>query len=171
FTASPGGYPGNDDLGQMSAWYVFGALGLYPAVPATDVLALASPLFPKVTLHLARGDVVIQAPTASRAAPYGRGLTVNGGRYGKPWLTLRDLAGGARLTYDLSSTPSPTWGSNPSDAPPSFGPTDPTGCAAVPRAFTGVRKPVGHHRRRRAAHHRRRPSGRSAKTSGKRKPA
>src|SRR6266480_4944740 len=53
FNSSPGGYPGNDDLGQMSAWYVFGALGIYPAVPGTGVLALGSPLFPKATLHLA----------------------------------------------------------------------------------------------------------------------
>ncbi len=59
FDDSPTGYPGNDDLGTMSAWYVFGALGLYPAVPGSDVLALASPLFPETVIHLAGGDLSI----------------------------------------------------------------------------------------------------------------
>src|SRR5207244_9782502 len=61
FKSSAGGYPGNDDLGQMSAWYVFGALGLYPAVPGTDVLALGSPLFRRATVHLRGGDLAVIA--------------------------------------------------------------------------------------------------------------
>jgi predicted alpha-1,2-mannosidase len=69
FGAKPKGYPGNDDLGQMSAWYVFGAIGLYPEIPGSDVLALASPLFASTTLHLAQGDVKIEAPAAAPDAP------------------------------------------------------------------------------------------------------
>jgi predicted alpha-1,2-mannosidase len=124
FHSTPGGYPGNDDLGQMSAWYVFGALGLYPAVPGTDVLALGSPLFPKTTLHLHGGDVVINAPRASRAARYVDGLTVNGAPHDQPWLRLTDVAHGATLDFQLSGTASSRWGTSPDAAPPSFGPDD-----------------------------------------------
>jgi predicted alpha-1,2-mannosidase len=126
FDASPGGYPGNDDLGQMSAWYVFGALGLYPAIPGTDVLALGSPLFPSATVHLAGGDVTITARGAARAAPYVTGLHLNGTRRTQPWLRLSDVASGGRLAFDLSSTPSDLRGG----PPPSYGPSSAAGCAA-----------------------------------------
>ena len=52
-------YPGNDDVGEMSSWYVFSALGMYPELPGSDVLVLDSPLFPKAVLHLQNGDVTI----------------------------------------------------------------------------------------------------------------
>jgi predicted alpha-1,2-mannosidase len=121
FDDSPAGYPGNDDLGTMSAWYVFGALGLYPAVPGTDVLALASPLFPDTVLHLAGGDVHLVAPAASADAPYVRRLTVGRRRHDRPWLSLDDIACGARLRFDLTGKPTPRWGAGRRHAPPSFG--------------------------------------------------
>ena len=62
--------PGNDDGGTMGAWWVFGALGMYPAVPGTDVLALGSPLFPRVTVRLPRGTLRIEAPRAAPGRPY-----------------------------------------------------------------------------------------------------
>src|SRR5262249_57604708 len=102
---SRAGYPGNDDLGTMSAWYVFGALGLYPAVPGTDVLALASPLFPDTVIHLAGSDVHVVAPAASADTPYVRGLTVGRRRHDRPWLSLDDIACGARLRFDLTGKP------------------------------------------------------------------
>jgi predicted alpha-1,2-mannosidase len=129
FHSTPGGYPGNDDLGQMSAWYVFGALGLYPAIPGTDVLALGSPLFRKATLHLAGGDLVVKAPAAARSASYVQGLALNGRAYGKPWLRLATVAHGGALTFDLAKKANVRWGSNPAAAPPSFGPTDHAACS------------------------------------------
>jgi len=128
FDASPAGYPGNDDLGQMSAWYVFGALGFYPAVPGTDLLALGSPLFPRATLHLAGGDVRITARGAARDAPYVRRLTLNGRRHHRPWLRLADVARGGKLTFALARTPDLRWGSDPTAAPPSFGPNSAGAC-------------------------------------------
>jgi putative alpha-1,2-mannosidase len=128
YDSSPGGFPGNDDLGQMSAWYVFGAVGLYPAVPGSDVLALGSPLFRVTKLHLPRGTVVIRAKRAGRATPYVRGLRVDGRRWSKPWTQVRDLARGARLTFTLGSRPSKEWGAAPAQAPPSFGPRSRAGC-------------------------------------------
>lgn len=121
FDSSPGGYPGNDDLGQMSAWYVFGALGLYPAIPGTDVLALGSPLFPHATVHLRRGDLEIAGNGAARTAPYVERLTIDGEAWDKPWTRLRDVRDGANLTFDLGEAPT-AWGSGSQDAPPSYGP-------------------------------------------------
>jgi predicted alpha-1,2-mannosidase len=128
FDATPGGYPGNDDLGQMSAWYVFGALGFYPQIPGTDVLALGSPLFPRATVHLRRGDLSIRAPQAARGAPFVERLRLDGKRWTRPWLRLRRVARDGRLAFDLGRKPERRWGSAASAAPPSFGPDDAAGC-------------------------------------------
>jgi predicted alpha-1,2-mannosidase len=125
FDDSPAGFPGNDDLGTMSAWYVFGALGLYPAVPGTDILALASPLFPETVLHLPGGDVSITAPAASADTPYVRRLTIGRRRHQRPWLSLADIACGARVRFDLTADPTPRWGAGRRHAPPSFGTGEP----------------------------------------------
>ncbi|HEV7735145.1 MAG TPA: GH92 family glycosyl hydrolase [Candidatus Binatia bacterium] len=122
FDDSPAGYTGNDDLGAMSAWYVFGALGLYPAIPAEGIFALGSPLFPETTLRLAGGDVVITAPGAADGVPYVQGLRLNGRRYDRPWLRFEQLACGARLDFTLAATPDQRWGSARRLAPPSFAP-------------------------------------------------
>ena len=125
---SPRSFPGNDDLGQMSSWYVFGALGLYPAIPGTDVLVLGSPLFRMATLHLAGGPVTIEAPAASRKRPYVRALTLDGSEVDQPWLPFSELADGGKLSFALDAQPDPAWGS--AVAPPSF-PRDapfPGGC-------------------------------------------
>jgi predicted alpha-1,2-mannosidase len=130
YTDDPGGFPGNDDLGQMSAWYVMSALGLYPAVPGTDVLALGAPQFAHVVLHLARGDVVLDAPGAP-AAPYVGGLTVNGTASSRPWLSFSRIAGGAALRFRMATAPVPAWGAAPADAPPSFPPAGAASCATT----------------------------------------
>ena len=121
---SPGGFPGNDDFGTMSSWYVFAALGFYPAIPGTDVLVFGSPLFQKAVLHLATGDLTIEAPSAGRHRPYVQDLTLNGVPYGRPWARFSDLAG-RRLHFSLAAAPDQAWGANPADAPPSFPPTEP----------------------------------------------
>lgn len=121
FTDTPGGFPGNDDLGQMSAWYVMSAIGLYPAVPGTGILALGAPEFDHAVLRLAGGDVVLDAP-GTLTAPYVDALAVNGRPSSRPWLTFSDIAHGATLRYRMSTAPNPAWGAAPADAPPSFGP-------------------------------------------------
>ena len=86
---TPDGEPGNDDLGAMSSWYVWAAMGLYPETPGRGELVLASPLFPHVTITLGDGRaIVIDAPGASPGTPYVQGLDVAG-------LTPTDAAGGA----------------------------------------------------------------------------
>jgi putative alpha-1,2-mannosidase len=117
---SPRSFPGNDDLGQMSSWYLFGALGLYPAIPGTDVLVLGSPLFRNATLHLPGGAVTIEAPAAARKRPYVRGLELDGGAVHQPWLSFSELADGGKLSFALAAEPDPAWGSTADAAPPSF---------------------------------------------------
>jgi predicted alpha-1,2-mannosidase len=141
FRSSPSGYPGNDDLGQMSAWYVFGALGLYPAVPGTDVLALGSPLFPKATVHLPGGDLSVTAPAAARDRPFVQRLALDGRDYRKPWLRLAAVARGGTLAFDLGKKPNVHWGSESAAAPPSFGPTGATACSREPTSAARARRP------------------------------
>ena len=128
FTDTPSGLPGNDDLGTMSAWYVLAALGIYPESPGSDVLALGSPLFPQATVRLSHGTLTILAPQAADDAPYVHSLTLNGLPHDEPWLRFSDLAQGGTLEFGLDPTPSPSWGSAPGAAPPSFGPRDAAGC-------------------------------------------
>jgi predicted alpha-1,2-mannosidase len=122
YSPNPNGLPGNDDLGEMSSWYIFSALGMYPETPGTAVLALASPLFPQIVLHRPSGQtIVINAPNASAGAPYVQRLLVDGQPSTHPWLPPSFVAHGGTLTYTLSNMPDPAWGSAASDAPPSYG--------------------------------------------------
>jgi predicted alpha-1,2-mannosidase len=131
FGSGPSGYPGNDDLGQMSAWWVFGALGLYPAIPGTDVLAIGSPLFPEATLEAGGRRIHIVAPDAARDRPYVKHLSVGGARHDRPWIRLTELGDDATLAFDLGDAPGTGWATDPASAPPSFG--DPDAGAALCR--------------------------------------
>jgi predicted alpha-1,2-mannosidase len=123
----PGGYPGNDDLGTMSSWWVLASLGLYPAIPGEDVLAIGSPLFESATLRLGGGrELRIRAPKAAPARPYVAGLELGGSTHKSPWLRFRKLRGGGTLDFALAAEPT-RWGSAPKLAPPSFGPRRPAG--------------------------------------------
>jgi predicted alpha-1,2-mannosidase len=134
FEAAPGGYPGNDDLGAMSAWYVLGALGLYPAIPGTDVLAIGGPLFPRADVRLPGGTLRIRAAGAMPGRPYVKSLRRNGRAFAKPWLRFGSLACGARLDLRMAGTPRP-WGRGARGTPPSFPPGSraPSQSATCPR--------------------------------------
>jgi predicted alpha-1,2-mannosidase len=120
YTPTPGGYPGNDDLGTLSAWYVFGALGLYPEVPGVGVLALSTPLFPHAEIRLAHGRRALIS--TSGHGTYLSSLAVGGKPYGRPWIDYCELGAGARLRYRLSTRPNRKWGSTAAATPPSYGP-------------------------------------------------
>ncbi|GCF11647.1 glycoside hydrolase domain-containing protein [Dictyobacter arantiisoli] len=122
FSTGPGGLPGNDDLGETSSDFVFAALGMFPETPGTANLALSSPLFPSITLTRPGGQTIqINAPGASATTYYVQSLALNGSASTKPWLPASFIANGGTLDYTLSSTANTTWGSNPADAPPSYG--------------------------------------------------
>ncbi|MDE3066685.1 MAG: GH92 family glycosyl hydrolase [Verrucomicrobiota bacterium] len=120
FSSGDRAYPGNDDVGEMSSWYVFAALGTYPELPGSDVLVLGSPLFPKAVLRLPDGDVTITGNGAGKEAPYVQSLTVNGRPWTKPWIRFADVSRGGTLVFDLGPAPNTGWGSDPADAPPSY---------------------------------------------------
>ncbi|MET8579908.1 GH92 family glycosyl hydrolase [Streptomyces collinus] len=119
WSTEPGGIPGNDDLGAMSAWYVFSALGMYPQVPSRAELVLASPLFERAEIHRPHGnDISVRAPGAAWDAPYVRSLKVDGRGSDRPWLPASFVRDGGRLDYTLSATPDHAWGA--AAPPPSF---------------------------------------------------
>jgi predicted alpha-1,2-mannosidase len=120
WTTATSGIPGNDDLGTMSAWYVFSAIGMYPAIPGRAEMALSSPEFTKVTIHRSDGHTLtIDAPDASASNVYVQSLQLDGAAYTKPWTAESFIDGDHTLTYALGSTAT-TWGSAAADAPPSF---------------------------------------------------
>src|SRR5579864_2285783 len=119
----PYGIPGNDDLGGMSWWYGWAAMGLSPGIPGRAELLLASPLFPRLVVRRANGAIlIVAAPRARAGAPYVRRLRVDGVPSTRPWLPESFAARGGRLDFDLTSTPDVHWGSAAGDAPPSFPP-------------------------------------------------
>ena len=119
FDNAPGGEPGNDDLGAMSAMYVWEAAGLYPQTPGTATLDLASPLFTHVELRSEDGRrIVVDAPQARTDAPYVRALRVNGRLTQHTWVTV-PARGNVTLRFDVGTSPS-HWGSGRGDEPPSF---------------------------------------------------
>jgi predicted alpha-1,2-mannosidase len=123
YAPTPNGEPGNDDLGAMSSWYVWAALGMYPEIPGSADLFLASPLFAHVTITLADGHrIEIDAPGASAANRYVQSLHVSGVRvptdcgtraYICPWLPASVVTSGASLRFELASRPNRQWGSSP----------------------------------------------------------
>lgn len=119
FSAAPTGLPGNDDLGTLSSWYVWSALGLYPAIPGVGGLAVVSPLFPHATITLASGaKLQIDAPGAP-SLRYVRALTVGGAPWDASWLPFSGIADGGSLAFSLGTSPS-TWATDPASTPPSF---------------------------------------------------
>ncbi|WP_329344028.1 GH92 family glycosyl hydrolase [Streptomyces sp. NBC_00663] len=121
WSTRPGGIPGNDDLGAMSSWYVFAALGMYPQVPSRAELVLASPLFPRIEISRPGGnDISINAEGAAADTPYIRSLRVDGRAGDRPWLPASFVRDGGSLSYKLSGTPDPAWGAAADAAPPSF---------------------------------------------------
>lgn len=120
----PYGIPGNDDLGAMSAWYVWSAIGLYPGIPGRAELLVGSPLFPHIRIARANAiTIAIDAPAARADAPFVSALRVDGRATSRPWLPETFVAHGGTLAFDLSATePAVPWGRDPADAPPSFPP-------------------------------------------------
>jgi predicted alpha-1,2-mannosidase len=120
FANTPYGYPGNDDLGTMSAWYIWCAIGLYPQNPSVRVLDAGSPLFTHVEIHAPGGPQIrIDAPQAADKTPYVQRLLVNGKETQRTWVRL-PMHGQLALNFTLSDVPDKTWGAAPQDAPPSY---------------------------------------------------
>lgn len=115
---TPGGIRGNDDLGSMSSWYVFSALGFYPVCPGVPEYVLTSPIFTKSVIHLPNGEqLVIESPAASTENKYIQSVAFEQEEREQPWIEHAKLAAGGNLTYELGSSPNKSWGSLKEHAP------------------------------------------------------
>jgi predicted alpha-1,2-mannosidase len=114
----PSGLTGNDDAGQMSAWYVFSALGLYPLCPVSPRYEIGSPLFEEASVDLGSGRVfTVRAPGASATNLYVQSATLDGRPWDRPWIPHADVARGAVLELRMGPRPHYKWGAGPQDTP------------------------------------------------------
>lgn len=106
-----GGLPGNDDCGQVSSWYVFGAMGFYPACPGDPIYQLCSPVLNKAEINV--GDdktFTIIANNNSKENMYIQSASLNGKTYSKSWLSHEDLMNGGELVFEMGPEPNKNWG-------------------------------------------------------------
>ncbi|MCE1228172.1 MAG: GH92 family glycosyl hydrolase [Firmicutes bacterium] len=111
----PDGLIGNEDCGQMSAWYVLSALGFYSVTPASNHYVIGSPLFPKATLHLGRGRTFTLR--AEGEGPYIQSATLNGQPYLQAWLDHDTIQQGGELNFVMGREPNKAWGAGPGREP------------------------------------------------------
>ncbi len=122
---TPAGQCGNDDCGEMSAWYVFSALGFFPANPASGDYVLGSPVVSRAVLHLdpayyptAKGhSFTLVAQNNSPRNVYIQSATLNGKALKRSWFTHADLARGGELRLTMGPKPNSVWGAAPADRP------------------------------------------------------
>ena len=108
FGSGPEGLPGNDDAGQMSAWYVLSAMGFYPACPGVPAYSIGSPLFSRVVIHQDNGkDFTIEARGNSAANVFVHSATLNGRVLASPSFAHSDVVSGSTLILNMGATPAP----------------------------------------------------------------
>ncbi|MFE9680198.1 GH92 family glycosyl hydrolase [Streptomyces sp. NPDC006285] len=117
YGTGPAGLPGNDDLGTMSAWYVFSALGVYPRTPGSADLLLGAPLFPHAVIDRPGRDIVIDAPAADATHAYVGGVRLDGRTHDRSWTDGSLLRSGGTLRYSLVSEPDTRWATAPAGLP------------------------------------------------------
>ncbi|AUD03237.1 GH92 family glycosyl hydrolase [Spirosoma pollinicola] len=118
YTTRPDGLIGNEDVGQMSAWYVLSSLGFYPVNPANGAYVFGSPVFDEVILNLESGKTFqLRIVNNSAANRYIKRVLLNGKPYTKSYLLHQTIMNGGTLTIDMDSKPSLTWGVPPADRP------------------------------------------------------
>ena len=102
----PAGLCGNEDCGQMSAWYVFSAMGFYPVNPVSGKYEIGTPLFPEMQLHLTNGKTfTVLAPNVNKKNIYIQSTKVNGHPYDKTYITHEQIMSGATIEFEMGSTP------------------------------------------------------------------
>ena len=137
YTEKPDGLIGNEDAGQMSAWYIFSAMGFYPVSPGLDYYTLGSPLFDKVTINLENGkkfELTIKNNGADH--PYIQSATLNGKPYAKTYINHSDIMNGSKMEMVMGKSPNKNRGKDAADRPysPQYE------CAPMPMIHTDGRK-------------------------------
>ncbi|MGM9803296.1 MAG: GH92 family glycosyl hydrolase [Muribaculaceae bacterium] len=116
YSATPDGLCGNEDCGQMSAWYVLTSIGLYSVCPASCQFILTTPLFEKASIRLTNGKTLTIVGGDSKATPYIARVQLNGEDITTTYLTYDQIMQGGTLTFTLSDKPT-DWGTQPQAAP------------------------------------------------------
>lgn len=107
---SPAGLCGNEDCGQMSAWYIFSAMGFYPVDPVSGRYEIGTPLYPEVKMHLSGGKTfVVKAPAVSREKCYIQSVKLNGVPYDKSYITHEQIMNGSTFEFEMGSQPAKAW--------------------------------------------------------------
>jgi predicted alpha-1,2-mannosidase len=118
YTSEPDGLCGNEDCGQMSAWYILNALGFYPVCPGQEIYVIGIPLFDKATINVGKGrQFVIKAKNISDKNIYIQKVALNGKLYQKSYLKHHDIMRGGELVFEMGSEPNKVWGSGKNDIP------------------------------------------------------
>lgn len=113
------GMVGDEDTGQMSAWYVFNATGFYPFCPGSPNYLIGSPLFAETTLRLAKDkSFIVRAKNNGPKNPYIQSASLNGKPFTKTWLSHETITAGGVLEFEMGPEPNEKWGSAEGDAPP-----------------------------------------------------
>ena len=119
---TPGSLSGNDDCGQMSAWYIFNCMGFYPTAPSSNVYNIGSPALPAVTMHMDGGKkLVMTAENWSPENVYVDRLYLNGRLHDKSYITYDDIRNGATLRFVMSNKPNRKRATSKGAIPPSQG--------------------------------------------------
>jgi predicted alpha-1,2-mannosidase len=121
YRTGPDGLCGNEDCGQMSAWYLFSAMGFYPVNPAGGVYVIGAPLMDRASIDLGgQRTFTIEAQGLSPANRCITGATLNGKPLDRCWIAHEDVARGGVLRFTMGAEPNPSWASSPDAAPPSM---------------------------------------------------
>jgi predicted alpha-1,2-mannosidase len=119
YSTQPDGLAGNEDCGQMSAWYVMSALGFYAVNPASGNYVLGSPLFEKAVLDVGKSrPLIVRVERKSPSDKYIHSVSLNGRPHEKIWFSHAEIAGGGELVFRMGGKPSPTFGLAKSALPP-----------------------------------------------------
>ena len=114
----PDGVIGNEDAGQMSAWYVLSSMGFYPVLPASQQYVFGSPLFEKVTLNLEDNkQFIVKANNLSNKNIYIKSVELNGKPYNKSYIMHNDILAGGELVFTMGEEPNKAFGAKKEDRP------------------------------------------------------
>jgi predicted alpha-1,2-mannosidase len=116
------GICGNEDCGQMSAWYIFSALGFYPVNPVQGTYVLGVPLFSKATINSSGHEFTVTADKFSPAHPYVEAVYLNGKPLDRVYITHKEIMAGGTLQFKMTAKPDSKWGTTLSAVPPSVSP-------------------------------------------------
>ncbi len=118
YALTPTGLAGNDDLGQMSAWYLFTALGFYPVAPASNQYVIGRPFVRRAVLHLPNGKTfAISADHLDAAHPYIGSVALNGKLLERVWIGHDEIMAGGELRFVMSAQPNKNWGTSTTARP------------------------------------------------------